>query len=352
LTTAVPSAEYVFGTHAAALVNAEAQKSKVWPSAKGGALPRVAAFVIAAPLFMDLSGSAANFQSSRAVLATTGKLGNFVSSVQVLPDQLQPAIQSPQFNPQGAIVGWQDASPDYLPNIDSQVWASKVGAVALTGKPPPYQSSGPALIDLSGSGYWSPPATNPQGRLQGFTNGAPQFTDLSGYAAITASAFNRQGPTLYQLNSAPPWMELILASWIQSAVPTPPVLIHGPTVSPLPQAYAAPDLTINYSATFTPSTFSPSAVINAIDTHDGLPKKHKRRYDDTVQTQVTRESQLRPKKAAKAPPAVVEAPKPLFVNAVVDTPEDEEALIQLMAKEDEQILAAIEEASKLLGKLS
>lgn len=93
----------------------------------------------------------------------------------------------------------------------------------------------------------------------------------------------------------------------------------------------------------------PPPVIVTTDTHDGLPKRHKRKHDDTAQTQVIRESRLKPKKA-KAP-ATVEAPKPLFVNVVADTLEDEEALMALIQRQDDEMLEQIELATHLLRTL-
>jgi hypothetical protein len=258
LTTAVPSAEYVFGTHSGVLANAEAQKSQIWGNAKGGSLPRIAAFVVAAPLFMDLSGSAVNFQS---VIAGSGRLASYSTSIQILPDQLQSGTAKPI-----------------------------TGAAAATGKPPPYQNAAPAFIDLNGTGYWSAVSANKQGRLQPqiasgpdtpqwlqssyfppspgnaryppirLYSSAPAFMEF-GSAVTISAAFNKQGPTIRQVFGSPPWMELTLPSQVSKALVKPPVIVTGPTVAPRPQSFSFPDLSINYSFIFSPSTFSPSTPV-------------------------------------------------------------------------------------------
>lgn len=98
-------------------------------------------------------------------------------------------------------------------------------------------------------------------------------------------------------------------------------------------------------ATFTAGTI---AVLPASgDTHDPLPKR-RRRFDDSAQTQVIRESQLKPKaKRAKAPVALPERVPP----ALTDSPEDEEMLAKLIAADDAAVTTAIEGALDLLRTL-
>lgn len=87
------------------------------------------------------------------------------------------------------------------------------------------------------------------------------------------------------------------------------------------------------------------------DTHDGLPRR-KRHYDDSAQTQVIRESALRPKKARPAKPdesaAITEPHKP---SLVTDSPEDEESLLALIEIQDDEMFKQIELATHLLRTL-
>lgn len=84
------------------------------------------------------------------------------------------------------------------------------------------------------------------------------------------------------------------------------------------------------------------------DTHDGGRKK--RRYDDSAQTQVIRESALRPKKLS-AKSVQAPAPKPVQPVVMTDAPEDEESLLALVELQDDEIFKQIELATHLLRTL-
>lgn len=82
------------------------------------------------------------------------------------------------------------------------------------------------------------------------------------------------------------------------------------------------------------------------DTHDGLPKRRKR-FNDSAQTQVIRESQLKPKqRKEKKSATVVLAPAPSFDHAL----EDEE-LLALQLDEDERLNRILELAASVLKTL-
>lgn len=91
-------------------------------------------------------------------------------------------------------------------------------------------------------------------------------------------------------------------------------------------------------------------VTTAPDTHDDLRKRHKR-YDDTAQTQVIRESRLKPKKAKSAEPALAPIVEPANAALYLDSPQDEEALMALIQRQDDEILAQIDLATHLLRTL-
>lgn len=91
----------------------------------------------------------------------------------------------------------------------------------------------------------------------------------------------------------------------------------------------------------------PPVVVNPND-HDGFPKRHRRKkFDDTAQTQVVRESRAKPKKAKAETSEVSNA----IAKVSLDSKDEEEALINLIAREDQQLVDAIDEAAQLLGKL-
>lgn len=102
------------------------------------------------------------------------------------------------------------------------------------------------------------------------------------------------------------------------------------------------------SAVFIAGQLSP--IVDGSDTHDLPLPKRRRQYDDSAQTQVIRESQLKPKKIKKTDatqPTQPTQPPPM----VKDMPEDEEILAQLVAAEDQAIASTIEEAMTLLKTL-
>lgn len=102
------------------------------------------------------------------------------------------------------------------------------------------------------------------------------------------------------------------------------------------------------SAVFTAGQLSP--LMDSGDTHDLPLPKRRRRFDDTAQTQVIRESQLKPKKTKKNH-AQQPTQQPSTPEPVKDMPEDEEILAQLVAAEDQAIASTIEEAMTLLKTL-
>lgn len=350
MTIAVPNAEYVFGTHLGALVTAEAQKSR--------------------------------FFSSVRTPPVSSSVGRFILQLpQVLPD-LQASFAAVASNAQGNIYGWQEAGPQDLPPLGSQFTASARAIAVPAAQPLRFQSAAPNLLDLTGWARFQAIAPNLQGRTplpwvtswqeppwqlvaQEFSAAAPPvpvpvpltlkasgpaYIDLGGSALIICAAFNPQGPTIRQLSGAPPGMDLVQPSWLTPAAVTPPVIITGPTVFPQPQSFAQPDLTINYSVVLTPSTFRPSApVVVTTDTHDGLPKR-KRKFDDQAQTQVIRESQLRPKKRPADKPSIQEAREPIDAPTL-DTAAEEADLMRLIEHEDETLLDLVESAVELLRTL-
>lgn len=87
------------------------------------------------------------------------------------------------------------------------------------------------------------------------------------------------------------------------------------------------------------------------DTHDPLPKRRKRQFDDGAQTQVIRESQLKPKKAKAVTTAIREIADPQELPAYIENPEDEDELLALIQDQDEQLISTIELATHLLRTL-
>lgn len=221
-------AEYVFGAHAGAIDNAEAQKSKTWRPATGGAVPRVCAFVAAAPLFMDLTGTAAHFQSAPGFQGTT-------------------------------VAPTAPARPVDPPTLSSSIQPSLRATATLTGKLGAYLTTDIRPDDRPTVFLWDPFVAGRTPGIGVYQRQDPQPFDLLTVQPSTMPAkFNPQGPTIRQIGSAPEVRDLVLASSITASVARPIVIVTGPTIPPQVSSFAFPDLTVNYSATFTPSTFAPN----------------------------------------------------------------------------------------------
>lgn len=163
----VPNAEYTFGTHEAAVQTAERAKSVVWKSATAASVivPRVCAFVVGAPLFLDLSGSAQHWQVPTGSLPA-GKLGVYSNTGPQPFDLLsvQPQVETPTFNPQGWLVTQLEGAGEFLPPQTSQVQSS-VRSTTVQSLPIPRIVSAPQPMDALQSSIETP-MFNPQGRVR------------------------------------------------------------------------------------------------------------------------------------------------------------------------------------------
>jgi len=102
-------------------------------------------------------------------------------------------------------------------------------------------------------------------------------------------------------------------------------------------------------AVFSAGTIWVSGADAGGDTHDPGLRKRKKRFDDSAQTQIIRESRLKPKRAKAPVMESVAEPKP--IPPAMDSPEDEEMLATLMAADDSATTALVEEALTLLRTL-
>ena len=135
-----------------------------------------------------------------------------------------------------------------------------------------------------------------------------------------------------------------LTSGTGALTPSAAVVLQGQGATFTPgNVLVAGDLTIaltGQSATFTAGQMTPS--LPAGDTHDpGWPIR-KKRFDDSAQTQVIRESRLKPKKQPKAPESI---------ETVVDLSEEDDELTVLMSDEQHQLESLLEAAEHILSTL-
>ncbi len=231
-------AEYTFGTHTAVLVTAEAQKSRQWRPASGGARPRVSTYAVAGPAPFDpIVIQPQTFDIALAATSQPGVLGAeyvFGTHVQALYDAearksqqwksartppvasqvatyqwsspaildvIQGWIETPTFNPQGSLMPCQDAGPGDLWALGAQT--SHIASAPSIGAPCPLrmQWAAPQPMD-SIQGWIETPTFNPQGVRVAYQSAAPgdlwpvqpQSFDI---------ALNPQGPTIRAYTGAP-----------------------------------------------------------------------------------------------------------------------------------------------------
>jgi hypothetical protein len=255
-------AEYTFGTHASALITAEAQKTQQWAPAAGGAPPRLGAYVVSGPAPFDpnvlqpwdpqacarvgsppqigaFSTAAPSgdpnvppavdpFNSARAATASTVPLAQWAAPRPL--DSIQPVLDAPMVGPQGPTVRSYTGAPSDPSPYGLASWSTPVAGPSLAfayqfAAPPTLDSIAPvvvvARIGPQGStvrAYGAAPADQPSvpasqlvaplsaalpvGVLGRFQWAAPTPLDpIQGWIEI--SAFNPQGTIVPCQKAAP-----------------------------------------------------------------------------------------------------------------------------------------------------
>jgi hypothetical protein len=240
----IASAEYIFGTHAQALYNAEAAKTRFRQAlvAKSGSTPRVPYYASAAAPQVDplAFGRAAIFSPLPATisplitpLVTTA---NFPQSDPYATGS--SSIFSAASQSGGGLKQYQRSSVDdpALYNAEagkSRVWAGQSAGLTPASVSPSLFASDPnaaALYAEAGKHQvWPSVASAPTtGRLGVFATAAPQSVDLSVQPFVDAPQFNPQGWLL-------PWVEAEPQSGAE----------YQPAASITPQSWAHPGLPLH-----------------------------------------------------------------------------------------------------------
>jgi hypothetical protein len=289
------ASEYQFGTHAAAIHNAEAIKSKVWKSVPTPpvATSQVPRFVSSAPQSVDLTQQPAIFKSAPTPIVVSTPLP--FRLVQAGPEQVDLSISgwvaesAPMF--QGAPPASIWASPQTDPTqIAAQIWkpAATPPAVSgflgtyvsvpaqieerptrqvwpsqISGQTPPVIKSiwaAPQIVDLTLQAVILGPAITPPVVSYAVPQlyASPQLIDLTQQGWIRGTAPMGQGPVPPLTFGIPQTDPTQIAPSIWQSVPTPPAIL-GVTVQPNTPVPPQFDTSVNSTVLWTPSTFSPSA---------------------------------------------------------------------------------------------
>lgn len=191
--------------------------------ASGAPASAVCGFLVAAPLFMQLVGSATYFQSVVVPPPPppSVKLGTYVNQAPQPFDLLRiaPQIETPNFNPQGSLIPEIESEPERMWPLVSQYSQPLRVVVSTTGKLGAYQNTGPQPFNLlSIQPQTETPTFNPQGYLLPQVESAPeppwpvtaQYSRPVKAAVVTSgklATFQYSGPQPFALLSIQPVTE-------------------------------------------------------------------------------------------------------------------------------------------------
>jgi hypothetical protein len=142
--------EYTFGTHAAALITAEARKSQQWKSAAGGVVPRLGAYVIAGPAPFDPNVPAPWDPNAPATGGAVPRIGAFTATASAPfdPNVIAPVERNASatggFLPRIAAYSYASPWPFDPANIPAQSFRIAAGPAGILGA---IQWAGPGPLD-------------------------------------------------------------------------------------------------------------------------------------------------------------------------------------------------------------
>lgn len=227
---AVPGSEYIWGTHAAALANAEGLKGFIWASVAAHVVvaSAIGTFVYAPQqAYADVQPDIQNSLVSR----TTGRVLPFLfASPQQLDLTQQAAFSRPTPNRQGQVPPQTQGQPQTDPSqLAPSLWASQLAAT-ITPNP------------ISGFFF------------------VPGQDENRQFSSIWANQITGQTPpVITSLWAAPQQIDLTQQAQFTQPALAPVVIVTGPTVWPTTPVPPQFDISSNGSAVWTQSTLSPSS---------------------------------------------------------------------------------------------
>lgn len=263
-TGAVPSSEYLWGTHAAAIHNAENVKSAIFRSVAAATVvvTGVSAFISApqqsyADVQPFIEQSLASGQATPVIPRVSG-------APQVVDFTLQAVYSRPITSPQGPTVRPFTAGPLQVDltqqAILSEPLPNRQGAVpppVWQGQTDPSQLA-PSIWQAIASAVVITP--NP---IAGFFVAPPQNEERPTRQVWPSLVAGQTPPVIRSIYAAPQLYDFTQQAEIIPAAIAQVVIITGTTVFPNTPVPPQTDTTVNASVVWTPSTFSPSAVPDA-----------------------------------------------------------------------------------------
>lgn len=260
---AVGPQDYRFGTHAEAMYNYEALKSQVWRSVRTppSISTSLGSYLTAFP--QDPTQLAAQIFPT---LRTAPVVSRYISASPQLEEratiQLQPSLAAGATPRIGV---YQLAGPIDTTQLSAQYALAATPVVLVSGFLGRYTVAGPQLADLTQQPTLTPssigrPSTMP------YVVATPQQADLTQQATLSAPVVGRSLAMPFVVG-APQLIDLTQQPVYSAPAVTPPA-IFGPTISAF-VALPQDDTSLNYSITWTPSTFSPGNPLPPAVSSDG-----------------------------------------------------------------------------------
>ncbi len=157
-------ADLIFGGHAVAINEAEARKTKIFPSASGGAVSLVAAFLfVGSQAYADVQPV---IQQSAAAQVVQPNPIKFISAAPQQVDLSLPAFHAaPQQAPQGRVPATLWSAPVDLTQVKAQFYSSPPAAIAIPNPVAGYYSVPAQAVDLTLQPFYDAPQQAAQGRV-------------------------------------------------------------------------------------------------------------------------------------------------------------------------------------------
>lgn len=226
------SASYLFGTHAATLYNAEAQKARVWSSAAGSTVVtgKLGQWMTSAGQLIDLT-----LQPFFDAPQPLGALPRIAAQLRVAPQavdlSLQPFFDGPQ--PAPGVVSGPAPTAQYqfgthavaLYNAEAEktrIWSSIPAPTSVTtGILGQWTTSAPQAADLSLQPFFDGPQSNPSGYLFTVIGASPDTSEfptlqptfvrssIQGLVSGILGAFSRAPPQLEERPTFTVWPSVV-----------------------------------------------------------------------------------------------------------------------------------------------
>lgn len=288
-TAPVAPADYIWGTHAQAIYNAEAQKSQFVRPATPSATPKALGTYVATAQQQYVDVQAVTIAPSRTATPAASAVRSYFAGPFDFAYTPSSVTVAPLITGQGAVPPYTQAAPQ---PVDLALQATYAKPLIIgQGRVPPYVSAAPQNIDLTLPAAYSVPLVGARGPVPPMVVAAPQFIDLSVQAFYAKPLIIGQG-------AVPPYVFASQADPTQIAAQTWASLVAPPITSGFLGAYQSTQSQFEERAT---KQFVPAAV--AGQTTPVIPRQYAapQLFDFTLAASITAPSVVPPPPASPVP---------------------------------------------------